>query len=84
VTVRVFVMLGIYFVSVKYVFVKCKACVCLSANKKGIFVITEKPRVVFVKCIWIKARVVLQICFSYFTFCKNIYLFKRLHWKCVC
>jgi hypothetical protein len=29
VTVRVFVMLGIYFVSVKYVFVKCKACVCL-------------------------------------------------------
>jgi hypothetical protein len=29
VTVRVFVMLGKYFVSVKYVFVKCKACVCL-------------------------------------------------------
>jgi hypothetical protein len=29
VTVRVFVMLGIYFVSVKYVFVKCKAYVCL-------------------------------------------------------
>jgi hypothetical protein len=29
VTVRVFVMLGIYFVSVKYMFVKCKACVCL-------------------------------------------------------
>jgi hypothetical protein len=29
VTVRVFVMLDIYFDSVKYVFVKCKACVCL-------------------------------------------------------
>jgi hypothetical protein len=29
VTVRVFVMLGIYFVSVKYMFVKCKACVSL-------------------------------------------------------
>jgi hypothetical protein len=29
VTVRVFVMLDIYFVSVKYMFVKCKACVCL-------------------------------------------------------
>jgi hypothetical protein len=29
VTVRVFVMLSIYFVSVKYMFVKCKACVCL-------------------------------------------------------
>jgi hypothetical protein len=29
VTVRVFVMLGICFVSVKYMFVKCKACVCL-------------------------------------------------------
>jgi hypothetical protein len=29
VTVRVLVMLNLYFVSVKYVFVKCKACVCL-------------------------------------------------------
>jgi hypothetical protein len=29
VTVRVPVMLDLYFVSVKYVFVKCKACVCL-------------------------------------------------------
>jgi hypothetical protein len=28
-TVRVLVMLDLYFVSVKYVFVKCKACVCL-------------------------------------------------------
>jgi hypothetical protein len=59
VTVRVFVMLGIYFVSVKYVFVKCKACVRLCETfenlkvqiKRVIFVITEKPRVVFVKCI---------------------------------
>jgi hypothetical protein len=83
--------LDIYFVSMKYVFVCIKLVYVMwnfwkfkSANKKGIFVITEKPRVVFVKCIWIKARVVLQICFSYFTFCKNIYLFKRLHWKCVC
>jgi hypothetical protein len=29
VTVRVLVMLDIYFVSVKYVFVECKACVWL-------------------------------------------------------
>jgi hypothetical protein len=29
VTVHVLVMLGKYFVSVKYVFVKCKACICL-------------------------------------------------------
>jgi hypothetical protein len=51
-------MLGIYFVSVKYMFVKCKACVCLCETfenlkvqvKRGIFVITEKPRVVFAKC----------------------------------
>jgi hypothetical protein len=62
VTVHVFVMLGIYFVSVKYVFVKCKACVCLCETfenlkvqiKRGIFVITEKPRVVFAKSIWIR------------------------------
>jgi hypothetical protein len=62
VTVHVFVMLGIYFVSVKYVFVKCKACVCLCETfknlkvqvKRGIFVIMEKPRVVFAKCIWIR------------------------------
>jgi hypothetical protein len=58
VTVRVFAMLEIYFVSVNYVFVSMKLmCVCVkllkSASKKGIFVITEKPRVVFVKCIWI-------------------------------
>jgi hypothetical protein len=29
VTVHVFVMLDIYFVGVKYMFIKCKACVCL-------------------------------------------------------
>jgi hypothetical protein len=29
VTVRVLVMLDLYFISVNYVFVKCKACVCL-------------------------------------------------------
>jgi hypothetical protein len=29
VTIRVLVMLDLYFVSVKYVFDKCKACVCL-------------------------------------------------------
>jgi hypothetical protein len=51
VTVRVFVTLDIYFVSVKYVFVSVKL---MCDSKKGIFVITEKPRVVFVKCIWIK------------------------------
>jgi hypothetical protein len=64
VTVRVFVMLGIYFVSVKYLFVSIKLmCVCVKfflkkkfkvQVKRGIFVITEKPRVVFVKCIWIR------------------------------
>jgi hypothetical protein len=61
VTVRVLVMLDLYFVSAKYVFVKCKAGVCLCEAfenlkvqvKKGIFVITEKPRVVFAKSIWI-------------------------------
>jgi hypothetical protein len=61
VTVHVFVMLGKYFVSVKYVFVSVELmCVMWnfrklkSASKKGIFVITEKPKVVFVKCICIK------------------------------
>jgi hypothetical protein len=46
---------------VKYVLVSVKlAYVCVkllkieSASKKGIFVITEKPRVVFAKCIWIR------------------------------
>jgi UDP-3-O-[3-hydroxymyristoyl] glucosamine N-acyltransferase len=60
-TVRVLVMLDLYFVSAKYVFVKCKAGACLCEAfenlkvqvKKGIFVITEKPRVVFAKSIWI-------------------------------
>jgi hypothetical protein len=48
VTVRVFAMLEIYFVSVNYVFVSMKLmCVCVkllkiqSASKKGIFVIIE-------------------------------------------
>jgi hypothetical protein len=36
VTVRVLVMLDIYFVSVKYVFVKCKACVCLCEAFKNL------------------------------------------------
>jgi hypothetical protein len=61
VTVRVLVMLDIYFVSVKYMFVSIKLmCVyvkllkILSTSKKGIFIIIEKPRVVFAKCIWIR------------------------------
>jgi hypothetical protein len=59
VTVRVLVMLDMYFVSVKYVFDSIKLmCVCVkllkiySASKKGIFVISEKPKIVFAKCIW--------------------------------
>jgi hypothetical protein len=32
----------------------CEAFENSSASKKGIFVITEKPRVVFAKCIWIR------------------------------
>jgi hypothetical protein len=55
VTVRVLVMLDLYFVSVKYVFVKCKAGVCLCEAfenlkvqvKRVTFGITGKPRVVF-------------------------------------
>jgi hypothetical protein len=46
---------------VKYVLVSVKlAYVCVnllkieSTSKKGIFVITEKPRVVFVKCIGLR------------------------------
>jgi hypothetical protein len=61
VTVRVFVMLGIYFVSVKYMFVKCKACVCLCETfenlkvqiKRGNFC-NYRKKVVFAKCIWIR------------------------------
>jgi hypothetical protein len=60
VTVRVLVMLDLYllvrnmyFVSVKLVCVYVKLLKIKSASRKGIFVITEKPRVVFVKCIWI-------------------------------
>jgi hypothetical protein len=39
--------------SVKLVYVYVKLLKIQSACKKGIFVIIEKPRVVFVKCIWI-------------------------------
>jgi hypothetical protein len=42
VTVRVFVMLGIYFVSVKYMFVKCKACVCLCETFENLKVQVKK------------------------------------------
>jgi hypothetical protein len=42
VTVHVFVMLGIYFVSVKYVFVKCKACVCLCETFENLKVQIKK------------------------------------------
>jgi hypothetical protein len=38
--------------SVKLVYVYVKFLKIKSANKKGIFVITEKPRVIFAKCIW--------------------------------
>jgi hypothetical protein len=36
----------------------CEAFENLNASKKGIFVITEKPRVVFAKCIW--RRIILK------------------------
>jgi hypothetical protein len=42
VTVRVFVMLGIYFVSVKYMFVKCKACVRLCETFENLKVQVKK------------------------------------------
>jgi hypothetical protein len=42
VTVRVFVMLGIYFVSMKYVFVKCKACVCLCETFENLKVLIKR------------------------------------------
>jgi hypothetical protein len=41
-------------INVKLVYVYVKLLKILSASKKGIFVIKEKPRVVFVKCIWIR------------------------------
>jgi hypothetical protein len=37
-------------VSVKLVYVYVKLLKILSASKRGIFVIAEKPRVVFAKC----------------------------------
>jgi hypothetical protein len=41
-----------------------------SASKKGIFVITEKPRVVFAKCIWIRGNFKI----SEGWFCKHVFL----------
>jgi hypothetical protein len=71
-------MLDLYFVSVKYVFVKCKACVCLcetfenlKVQIKGVtFAITEKPRVVFAKCVWMGGNFEI----SEGWFCKRIFL----------
>jgi hypothetical protein len=42
VTVRILVMLDLYFVSVKYVFVKCKACVRLCETFENLKVQVKK------------------------------------------
>jgi hypothetical protein len=69
--------LGTLFVSVKYVFVSVKLVYVyvkllkiLSASKKGIFVIKEKPRVIFAKCIWIVGNFKI----SKRWFCKHVFL----------
>jgi hypothetical protein len=90
-------MLGIYFISVKYVLVRVelvyayvKLLKIYSASKKGIFVIIEKPRVVFAKCIWIRGNFKISegwFCkhaFSYFIPCKNYIFVQKFYLKCVC
>jgi hypothetical protein len=63
VTVRVLVMLDLYFVSVKYVFVKCKAGVCLCEAFENLKV--QVKRVTFGHlCNFIKVQV----------FCKHVFL----------
>jgi hypothetical protein len=65
----------------------------LNAQKKGIFIITEKPRVVFAKCNWIGSNSKI----SEGWFCKHIFLtlspiknnnkyvfIQKFHLKCVC
>jgi hypothetical protein len=85
--------LDIYFVSVKYVLVSVKlVCVYvkLLKSKRGIFVITEKPRVIFAKCIWIRGNFKINegwFCkhtFSYFIPCKNYIFVQKFHLKCMC
>jgi hypothetical protein len=60
-----------------------KAFKNLNAHKKGIFVITEKPRVVFAKCIWIGGNFKISegwFCKHVFlTLCPVKYLSKKLH-----
>jgi hypothetical protein len=75
VTVHVFVMLDLYFDSVKCMLVSVKLlCVCVKflkiLSKKGIFIITEKSRVVFVKCNWTEGNFKIREGW----FCKYIFL----------
>jgi hypothetical protein len=48
----------------------CKAFKNLNARKKGIFIITEKPRIVFAKCNWIRGNFKI----SEGWFCKHVFL----------
>jgi hypothetical protein len=57
-------------VSVELVYVYVKLLKIYSASKKGIFVITEKPRVVFAKCRWIGVNFKI----SERWFCKHVFL----------
>jgi hypothetical protein len=47
-----------------------KAFKNLNAHKKGMFIITEKPRVVFAKCNWIRGNFKI----SEGWFCKHVFL----------
>jgi hypothetical protein len=57
-------------INVKLVYVYVKLLKILSASKKGIFVIKEKPRVIFAKCIWIGGNFNI----SEGWFCKHVFL----------
>jgi hypothetical protein len=48
----------------------CEAFKNLNTSKKGIFIITEKPRVVFAKCNWIRGN--FKIGEGWF--CKHVFL----------
>jgi hypothetical protein len=58
-----------------------------NASKKGIFVIIEKPRVVFAKCIWMSGNFKISegwFCkhaFSYFIPCINIHIYPKVSFE---
>jgi hypothetical protein len=64
-----------------------KAFKNLNAHKKGIFIITEKPRVAFAKCIWIRGNFKISegwFCkhaFSYFIPYKKIYIYPKVSFE---